>query len=134
MFLSEFCCRSHFQATNVWHASLHHFELHLDEVVLDSSNLRRGENLLPVERILPDWRDLLCGRSPSLHVHRNEPSRIFREIFSGIKAVRNSRNLELKLHELRIQLSKQDVVGPLAIDAGKLESFVMQPLLNPCFC
>ena len=54
--------RSHLQVVQVGNAVLHHVELHLDEVVLDAARLGSGENLLPVEGVLPYWHYLPCLR------------------------------------------------------------------------
>ncbi len=66
-------------------------------------------------------------------MHRNEPARILREIFGRIEALANGGDLELKLHQLRIEQFEQHVIGAFAVDRGRLEVFVVQALLDAGF-
>src|SRR6185437_3788679 len=103
---------SNLKRLQIRNTRLHKIERHLDEVILDSARLRRGENLLPVERILrrSDSHLLLRVVVPALAMHRDKAPRILVEIFRGIDSLRNRRNLKLKFHQLRIEQLEQHVI------------------------
>ena len=65
-------------------------------------------------------------------MHRDEAARILREVLVGDEALTDRRHLELELDQLRIEQLEQDVVRPFAVNRGKLETFIVQPLLNAC--
>ena len=69
----------------VGHAGLHHFEVHLDEVVFNAAGFGGGEDLCSNrECLVRRARSLWSLRIPALHVHGNEPARIFREVLGGV--------------------------------------------------
>jgi hypothetical protein len=68
---------SHLQLAQVGHARPHLFQVHLHEVVFHATSFSGGENFLPVQRALTYSDNLSRVRIPALHVHGDEPARIF---------------------------------------------------------
>src|SRR5579864_2523133 len=93
--------RSDLQILKVGNVGSHHFQVHLDEVILDATRLRRGKDFLPIQGVMTYWHHFLGLRRPALNVHRNEAARVLREILGGVVAAADGRDLELKLHPLR---------------------------------
>src|SRR5579864_7935165 len=117
---------SDLQAAKIRNAGPHHFQFHFDEVILYAAGFRGGEDFLPVERVLSHGHDLLGLCIPALHVHGNKSAGIFREVFRGVVAFADRRDLKLELDQLRIKQFKQEVVGALTVYLRELKILVMQ--------
>ena len=98
---------SDFQLAKKRNAGCHHIQIHLDKIILDATDFRCGKDFLPIQTVLSDRHDFLGFRGPALHVHGNEASRIFREIFRCVVAVADRRDLKLELHQFRIERSNR---------------------------
>src|SRR5579862_5708288 len=117
---SEASPRLHLQLAQIRHAGPHQGQVHLHEVVLNTARPSCIEDLLPVQRALPDRNDLARLCRPSLDVHRDKSPRVTGEILRGIVAVADGRYLELKLDVLGIEKLKQHVVSQLAVEVSEL--------------
>src|ERR1700677_970798 len=115
-------------------AGLHQRKIHLDEVVPDAAGLCRAEYFPPIESALPYRHYLARGCGPALNVHRNKAAGVFQKIFGGIISIADCGHLKLELDELWIEKLKEHVIGPLAINFGKLEVLVVEPLHDPGRC
>src|ERR1700749_2883506 len=102
----------------VGNAGLHQRQIHLDEVVLDATRLRRRKYSVPIQSALAyrHYVASLCG--PTLNMHGDKAAGVFVEVLGGIIAVADGGNLKLEFDELRIEKLKEQVIGPLAIDFG----------------
>ena len=61
----------------------------------------------------------------------NEPAGVFREIIRGLIPERNHADLELHLHQIRIQILEQQRIGqPAVVELRVLERLVVQELLD----
>src|SRR5271157_3753925 len=72
---------SDLESAKVGNAVLHQVQVHFDEVILDSTRLRRRKDLLPVQGVLAHRHDLPGTRSPALHMHRDETAGVLHEVF-----------------------------------------------------
>src|SRR5580658_3427271 len=93
---------SDLKAVQVRDAGFHQVEVHFHEIVLYTAGFRRGEDFLPVERILAYGDDFPRRGVPPLDVHRKKSPGIFVEIFCSVVAVADGGDLELEFNELGI--------------------------------
>src|SRR5580698_7963726 len=87
----------HLQGMEVGVASLKRLHVHLDEIVAYAALLRRGEELLPVDRTLSDRHFFLGSRRPVLEMHREKAPWIFHKKSNRVQAETENINLELTL-------------------------------------
>src|SRR5437660_721270 len=121
---------SDLQIAQVRNAGFHHVEVHFYEVVLDAGGFCRREDFLPIQGVLTDRHDLFSLRGPALYMHGDEAPWILGEIFGGIVAAADCRDLKLKFDQFRIEKIEEHIIGSLAIDRCKLEVFVVKSLLD----